>query len=128
MTTKAKETEQVKADTAEKSTVETNEQKASDVQPKSQIEDVTFVEPETHDTHDASKLEFEDNKENKAILKEDKELKESVSSGDTKVSFVSSATDLAELQRGMVPHPLSGKPVYATAFQASLAQSLKGEL
>jgi len=118
MTNKAKETP-VKDET-------TPVQTPSEVQPKSQIEDVTFVDPVTHDSHDPAKTEIEETKENKSILKDDEEMKEKVREGG--VNLASSAADLSELQRAMVPHPLSGTPVYETASQAIMAQSLKGEL
>lgn len=107
---------------------ETTEQTPSEVQPKSQIEDVTFVEPTVEDTHDSKKVEFEDTDENNDILEEDKKMKDQLTDGDLKPSLVSKASDLAVLQVAMVPHPLSGKPVYATAHQSELAQSVKGEL
>ena len=101
-------------------------QDPSEVQPKSQIEDVTFVDPATHDSHEPAKTEIQETKENKSILKDDEEMKEKVREGG--VNLASSAADLSELQRAMVPHPLSGTPVYETASQAIMAQSLKGEL
>jgi len=49
-------------------------------------------------------------------------LKESVANNEVKGI---SAQDQSILATPMVEHPLSGKPVYATAAQAQLAESLK---
>ena len=119
--TKVKETAK-KPEVVEK---ETPVQTPSEVQPKTDIPDATFVDPATHDTHDPAKTEIEETKENTAILKEDAKIKEEVREG---VNLASSAADLSELQRNMVPHPLSGKPVYETASQQIMAEALKGNL
>lgn len=74
----------------------------------------------SHDTHE--KVEFDDSKESKKMISDDNDLKQSVATREIKGV---SAQDESILSTPLVAHPLSGKPVYATAAQAQLADSLK---
>lgn len=75
-----------------------------------------------------TKPDFADTKESTKIQKEDDQLKEDILSGDVKLSGSNNTADMSVLARPMVPHPVSGNPVYETSDQARLAEGLKGNL
>jgi len=65
-----------------------------------------------------------DNKQNKAIIADDKKAKDAVNNGDVVVN----STTASEIQKPMVKDYLSDRPVYETASQAMAALSAAGKL
>jgi len=88
--------------------------------------DETYKYSQAVETHDLSpKVEMDDSKESKAVIKEDEKVKEAINAGD--VSGLT-ASQLSVLQKPLVADPVSGKPVYETAEQYHLAMAAAGKL
>lgn len=64
-------------------------------------------------------------KEDKDFIKEDEKVKESVTNGE---AGALTAAEASVLQKPVVADLVTGKPVYESAHQAMLAQSISGKL
>lgn len=132
MTTK-KETTPVKDEAVESAKAETSTQasEAPEVTPSTEEDyknevDSAVASAKGQDTHEGYK-DFDDSKESKAIIKEDKAFREDLKSGDANTSGLS-ATQLSEVNKPLVPAQLGGKPVYETQSQYLAAMAVQGKL
>ena len=71
---------------------------------------------------------MDESKESKDKIKEHEEFVEDIEKGDIKISGDKVATDLSTIKKPLVPHPLSGKPVYESQDQWMKAEAAKGNL
>lgn len=84
------------------------------------------LQTEDNSTSEALK-DFDDSDYSKEIIKEDKQFRKDLESGDVSTAGLS-ANQLTEVNRPLVPAGLGGKPVYETQSQYLAAEALKGKL
>lgn len=117
--------ENAKAETSTQATENPEVTPATEEDYKNEV-DFAVESAKGQDTHQGLK-DFDDSKESKAVIKEDKAFREDLKSGDANTSGLS-ATQLSEVNKPLVPAQLGGKPVYETQSQYLAAESAKGKL
>jgi len=113
---------------AEASTQETENPEVTPSTPedyKNEV-DVAVESAKGQDSHIEAK-DFDDSKESKKIIKDDKAFREDLESGDANTSGLS-ATQLSEVNKPLVPAQIGGKPVYETQSQYLSAMAAQGKL
>ena len=78
---------------------------------------------------DSNPLEkMDDSRASKEKINEHTKLVDDIESGKVIVSGGTIATDISTIKKPLIPHPISGKPVYETNEAWMKAEALKGNI